>query len=264
MTEAKDTADPNHSKGGSDIALERHERRRARLADVERSLQELDAADFTDVLFRELDRRRLDGQGNQTEPEGLYIATTTGLLALLGLLPKKSELQEQAEINAMSDEEWLDYVVRRRRERGLPELKPRSDDDPRPQVGRRPTILGLEEQLAQRALAERIAAVGRGQRLARESDASDIREVSGMVEAMLNTPPEKIDPSARAPMLAKTLEKRFGHAVNAADIELALARPSHNGRVADVVIAAGIVSGKVEDELFRRDLLRQVALALKE
>lgn len=68
--------------------------RRERIESAVATLSALSAFDLAAVLMRELDRRRLDTSGNPTSPDGLYIAATTAINALLAV--KAADPDEQA------------------------------------------------------------------------------------------------------------------------------------------------------------------------
>ena len=140
-------------------------------------LAALDDDDFAEVVLAELDRRRLDANGNQTDPPGLYNATATGLLALVG------ELSEQ-----------------------------------------------------DAALAERVAAVGRGVEI-RSAD-SDNAPVLREISTWLDTDWSRI--KDRAGSLAKTLQKRLGRHVDRQQIANALDVQGKRKRLAAVAFAAGL------------------------
>jgi hypothetical protein len=55
-----------------------------KLARARVELAKLDAGDLAEVLLGELDRRRLDAQGNPTDAPGLYYAAAVVVLGLLG------------------------------------------------------------------------------------------------------------------------------------------------------------------------------------
>jgi hypothetical protein len=55
------------------------------LAPARVALRNLDNGDLAEVLLEELDRRRLDASGNQTDAPGLYAAACAAILGLLGL-----------------------------------------------------------------------------------------------------------------------------------------------------------------------------------
>jgi hypothetical protein len=199
VTKKKDSdqtrqAQPEHS--GLRARRERRERAREQLA-------ELSPFDLADVLFRELDRRRLDANGNPTDPEGLYLAVMAGISVILG-----------------------------------------ESVTPQDQV-----------------MAERVAGVGRGVVLQAENGAALMRELATLAEAFRDT--DRIAANDRAPMIARTLSKRFGREVRAEDVEKALAAPKLENCVTALAFAARIVTGHAAEEADWKRAYDSVRKAIK-
>lgn len=156
--------------------------RRERIDAAQAALAELSRDELVDVLLAELDRARLDEDGNQTDAPGLYNAAAEAVLALMGE-PNDGEM------------------------------------------------------------AERLAAVGRGVQVRSlvHDDAPLIRELAATVESVHVS--QNVAHEDKAPMLAKTLEKRHGRAVNVDEIAAALTKPSASGRATAAALALGMLSG---------------------
>lgn len=184
----------------------------ARRAKAQAALAELNSREVTDVLLEEIDRRRLDEHGNPTDPPGLYDAVATALLAILGQLPSRKTLESARELGFSSVDEQLETV----------------------------------------ALAERLAAVGRGVQLRSkiQDHAPAIREIASLVEAMVKS--KLVPPEQKPGALARTLAKRWEREVDEEAMALAIAKKSRNGRVTAVTMALGLIHGASEREVLDR------------
>jgi len=185
-------------------------------------LRSLSADDLCDVLFQELDHRRLDEHGNPKDMlPGLDIATLTALMAWLGQEPS--------------------FTIRRKNGRTT------TDDT---------------DLTAHRSLVKRLAAVGRGVELRsmEKGAAPVIREVARLVEGVSNS--AKFPTERKAMAIAKSLSKRFSTTITAEQTDAALQRKERNGTVADLVIALGFGTTKGEQGVNRNNVLRAVADAL--
>jgi hypothetical protein len=107
-------------------------------------------------------------------------------------------------------------------------------------------------------LATNLAAVGRGvrPRSSTKDDAPAIREIAGLLDAMMST--TKFGVAEKTQMLARTLEKRFGKPVDRNQLGRALANDNRIGRVTDVAIAAHAVA-----KISRRKIRDRVRTALR-
>lgn len=115
-------------------------------------------------------------------------------------------------------------------------------------------ILGEDPASIVEGMIEQLAAVGRGVRVRSlvTDDAPLIRELAPLVELMKRDPGD----------LARTLSVRLSRACDEAAIAEALKRDTANGRVTDVLIAAGVFRLDGADGTGRNELLRRVGRAL--
>jgi len=112
-------------------------------------------------------------------------------------------------------------------------------------------------------MRERLAAVGLGARIQiKDQDVvGPIREIAPFVDVFAKKKRTR-DTDESAQMLAKWLEARFGLVIDHGTVKAALAQPSRNGKIADIVIALGIIRLDGADGKLRNDVLRRVAQAL--
>ncbi|MEO8905518.1 MAG: hypothetical protein ABI488_23625 [Polyangiaceae bacterium] len=219
MTKKKTTAKPPAGKWlyRGEVPKQPAFRARAeRLNEVLVQLRSLTEFDLLDVLLQELDWRRLDVHGNPTNPPGLDLATFAAVEALV------ADPAKQAKHEAAVDR------VGSSAEKGA--------------------------QARSKALVARIAAVGRGVPLGKDSPAAVIREIDELVEAMAST---DYSATERATMIAKTLSQRLNRSIAVSGVEKALQARSRNGRVELIVMECGI------EKRSRRDAADRVKAALK-